>query len=429
MTKTIGRLACASGLAGLWALGVLAGPAGAEDLRMSWWGGDSRHIATQAALKACGAKHGVTVSPEFTGFSGYLEKLTTQMAGGTEPDIMQVNWPWLPLFSRDGKGFLDLDTVSDVIDLGQWDKSDLEASSVDGHLQGIPVSTTGRVFFFNTATLEKAGLTPPKTWDEFFADAKTVQDKLGKDYQLFNVGLDGARLIATLYAAQKTGKDMVDPETHQVAWSEQTLADGIRFYGKMVETGATSSAKAQAADGNAFLYEKRPWADGHIGGSYEWDSTYFKFADPLDAGQTLDSVPPPVFPDAKSDGIYRKASMIFSISRHTKHPKEAAEIVNCLLNEPEGIDALKDTRGVPASKAALARLETEHLLSPQVLKANGQVMAASGPALSPFNEHPEVMSIFQDTLEEYAYGMIDADEAAKEIIRQVNQVLGKYYSG
>ncbi len=76
----------------------------AADLRMSWWGGDSRHKATQEALKVCGEKHGHTVAPEFTGFDGHLEKVTTQLAGGTEADIMQINWPWLPLFSLTGRG-------------------------------------------------------------------------------------------------------------------------------------------------------------------------------------------------------------------------------------------------------------------------------------------------------------------------------------
>ena len=39
----------------------------AADLRMSWWGSDDRHVATQQALKVCGAKFGHTIAPEFTG--------------------------------------------------------------------------------------------------------------------------------------------------------------------------------------------------------------------------------------------------------------------------------------------------------------------------------------------------------------------------
>ncbi len=164
---------------------ALAGAANAADLRMSWWGGDSRHIATQAALKACGEKHGHVIAPEFTGFDGYLEKLTTQMAGGTEADIVQVNWPWLPLFSINGGGFADLRKL-EGIDLDQWSEEQLGSASMNGVLNGLPVSTTGRVFFFNQTTFDAAGLPLPKTWGELFSTAPVLREKLGEDYRPFN---------------------------------------------------------------------------------------------------------------------------------------------------------------------------------------------------------------------------------------------------
>ncbi len=40
--------------------------ANAADLRMSWWGGNSRHEATQKTLTYCGDKLGHTIAPEFT---------------------------------------------------------------------------------------------------------------------------------------------------------------------------------------------------------------------------------------------------------------------------------------------------------------------------------------------------------------------------
>jgi len=101
----------------------------ASDLRMSWWGSDDRHVATQEALKLCGAKFGHTIAPEFTGFQGHQEKIATQLAGRTEADIMQVNWPWLPLFTKNGDGFADLNQYKDIIDLSQWSKSDLDSGT------------------------------------------------------------------------------------------------------------------------------------------------------------------------------------------------------------------------------------------------------------------------------------------------------------
>ena len=395
----------------------------AADLRMSWWGGDSRHVATQKALEACGAKHGHAVKGEFTGFDGYLEKLTTQMAGRTEADIVQVNWPWLPLFSKNGDGFADLRTL-EALDLSNWSEAELASGSMNDVLQGLPVSTTGRVFFFNTTTLEKAGVAVPTTWDEFFAATKTIKEKLGDDYYTFNAVKETAHLLTILAVTQVTGKDMVDPQTNRVAWTPEELAAGIGFLGKLVETGAIRSQKEEASEGNVNLFEKPAWAEGKIAGSYEWDSTYSKYAGPLKEGQVLKPVPMLKMEGAVTDGVYRKPSMVFSISKHSKNPEAAAEILNCLLNEPEGIDALGTSRGMPASKAAIERLGDEGEAG--VRAANEIVMASTGPTVSPFNEHPEIRGIIIDTLEEYAYGQLDEQQAAEQIIDGVNDVLAEF---
>lgn len=406
------------------AIAAFAGAAQAADLRMSWWGGDSRHQATQAALQACGAKYGHTIAPEFTGFDGYLEKLTTQMAGGTEADIMQVNWPWLPLFSLDGTGFADLRQF-DALDLGQFTDAQLDAGSMNGVLQGIPVSTTGRVFFFNKTTFDKAGLALPETWDDLIASAAKLRETLGPDYRPFNAVRETAVLLSSLYVAQKTGKDLIDQATNRVGWTAEELADGIAFYGRLVETGVVQSQQQEAAEGNVNLFEKPDWAAGKIGGTYEWDSTYAKVADPL-GEQKLVPVAIPTFDGAVTQGVYRKPSMVFSISRNSDNPEAAAQVLNCLLNEPEGIAALGDTRGLPASKVAATWLLEQGKVNPNVKAANDIVMTSAGPTVSPFNEHPAIRGLFLDTLEEYAYGILDAEAAAEQIIDGVNDVLAQY---
>ena len=78
---------------------------------MSWWGGNEVHRAYLASIRRFEAKYPhIKVKGEYTGWVGHLERLTTQIAGGTAPDVMQVNWNWLVLFSRDGRGFYDLNS-------------------------------------------------------------------------------------------------------------------------------------------------------------------------------------------------------------------------------------------------------------------------------------------------------------------------------
>ncbi|MFZ1874265.1 MAG: ABC transporter substrate-binding protein, partial [Chania sp.] len=134
------------------------------DLRMSWWGGNSRHQMTLKAIEEFQKQNpDIKVKSEYTGWGGHLSRLTTQIAGGTEPDVMQTNWNWLPIFSKDGGGFHDLNKVSEYLDLTQFDPKELKTTTVNGKLNGIPISVTARVFYLNDVTWKNAGVAYPKT--------------------------------------------------------------------------------------------------------------------------------------------------------------------------------------------------------------------------------------------------------------------------
>ncbi|WP_108263371.1 ABC transporter substrate-binding protein [Mangrovicoccus ximenensis] len=401
---------------------ALAGAAQAAELRMSWWGGDSRHLATQEALKVCGEKHGHVIKPEFTGWQGHFEKVATQIAGRTEADIMQINWPWLPIFSARGDGFADLEQFDDL-DLTNWTAEQLEAGRRNGVLNGLPVSTTGRLFVFNKTTYDKAGLPLPKTWDDLLAAGPVFQEKLGDAYYPFEgIALDGT-LLVTLYGTQKTGKPLIDPETNEVLWTLEELADAITFYQSLVDNHVIQPWPDVLAAGNLPIHENPKWTKGEIAGSYQWDSTYFKISDPMEEGQELEYTGIIDQADELTEGVYRKASMVFSISKNSENPEAAAEIVNCLLNEPEGIAAMGSARGVPASKAALTQLTDEGVLKPGQIAAQELVIGAEGPAIHPYMEHPDVRSAMEDNLELFAYGEIDAETAADEMIYAIQEAL------
>ncbi|MDR7124639.1 ABC transporter substrate-binding protein [Pseudotabrizicola sp. 4114] len=406
--------------------GLLATTAQAEDLRMSWWGGDARHLQTQEALNYCGPKFGHTVAAEFTGWSGHQERITTQIAGRTEADIMQINWPWLPLFSADGSGFADLREHADVIDLTQFTEAQLAGGEMNGVLNGIPVSTTGRVYMFNKTTFDKAGLAVPTTWEEVIAAAPVLREKLGADVYPFEAAGLNAIFLVSMAVTQATGKDLIDPEANTVAWTPEELLAGIQFYQSLVEAGAIRDWKQVAGEGNIELFEMRPWADGRIAGTYEWDSAYAKYADPLGAEQELVPVKMLQIDGAVTEATYSKPSMLFSISRNSKNPKAAAEVVNCLLNDPQAIEILSDSRGVPASKVAFDLLSEKDLIHPNVAAANSIVLEGTGPVVSPFNEHPRVREAFADYLENMAYDQISAEDAAEGMIDDINRGLRQF---
>ena len=132
-------------------------------ITFDWWGGDSRHEATQAAVEAFEAKYpGIDVEINFGAWSDWETAKATEYLSGNNPDVQQTNFDWIGKYDADGTTYLDLNTVSDVLDLTQYDEATL-AKCVDskGGQAGIPVSITGRTFYWNQATFEQAGLSVP----------------------------------------------------------------------------------------------------------------------------------------------------------------------------------------------------------------------------------------------------------------------------
>jgi oligogalacturonide transport system substrate-binding protein len=412
-------------LAGLFTTTVSA--ADPVEIRMSWWGGDSRHKVTQDALKAFEAKYpGIKVKAEYTGWTGHLERITTQIAGGTEPDLMQINWPWLPLFSKRGDGFADLNEFKDVLDLKQFTPDVLKTATIKGKLNGLPVSITGRVYMFNPVAFKKAGLDVPKSWDDMLAAAPAFK-KIGADYYPFDTTDLNPWYAAVHYVTQMTGKSFIDPDSNEIAWTKDEVAKGLQFYVALEDKGVIPNYEKSSAEGGTKLelHQKKAWIEGKLGGSYEWDSVWAKFRDPLGPQQDLVPVKTLMFKGAKSEGLLRKPTMMFSISKNSKNKKEAAMLLNFLMNDPAAVKILGDSRGIPASKVAADMLVKEGLVNKQVAFAHDVVMNGDAPQLSTFFEHPKMQELYRSTMEQLSYRKISVKDAAARLVDEGGDILAK----
>ena len=196
-------------------------------LTMSWWGGESRHNAYQEALKAFSAEHTtITVNPTFAAWSGWEDTMSTKFAGGVAEDVCQINWNWLYNYSGNGQTFLDLNSVTDYLDMSQWDDAKLGACNVANAQQCVPISMTGRIFYWNMTTFNKAGITEvPSTEDDLFAAGKAFQEKLGDDYYPLHLGAYDRMILMVFYLESKYGKDWADPTTSTLNYTEDEIAE------------------------------------------------------------------------------------------------------------------------------------------------------------------------------------------------------------
>ncbi|SFR63276.1 ABC transporter substrate-binding protein [Anaeromicropila populeti] len=395
-------------------------------IKFSWWGGDSRHAATQAAVEKFMEKYDwITVENQFGAWTGWEDSMSTAFASGTAPDVNQINWNWISSFSSDGSIFKDLNEYSNVIDLTQFDQAALDDCTVAGELQAIPVSKTGRIFYWNTATFEKAGIAAPTSLEELMAAGETFKTKLGEEYYPIALGEFDRMILMVYYLESKYGKEWVTDNT--LNYTKEEIVDGMNFIQSLEDAHVTPSIQTITGDGAESLDKNPKWMDGRYAGIFEWDSSATKFRDALTDSSTF--VVGDYFKDMGDyQGGYSKVSLGFAISETTEHPEECAMLINFLVNEDEGIELGASERGIPLSKYALQYTTDKGLLDATVSEANAKVLAWTSFKLDPKFEDAALKSqpdgVYYDVFAGLSYGDYNADEAADTLIEGVNTVLG-----
>ena len=402
-------------------------------LRFAWWGGAARHAATLKAIALFEQKNpGLKVKAEYMGFNGYLERLTTQVAGGSEPDVMQINWAWLAMFSKRGTGVTDLDAHKSLLSLDQFSPADIAMGRVAGKLNALPVSYTARVLLWNQTTFARAGLGLPSTWDELFAAGPVFRQKLGEHHYPLDGELYDMMLLAQAWVHQKHGTPYVDPTPGQparVAMSADAARDWVEVYQRLVNTHTATSLPLRASLGGAEkpTEQQQDWVTGQWAGNYTWDSVIGLRGGTLRPGQQLALGHFPTLPGAKNTGMFGRPTLMYAVGRNCRQPDTAARFINFLLTDADAARLLGRTRGAPAARDPLAALLQAGQLPPLELQAHQllQQLKAAGridlPA--PLFEHARLHKFMREVFETVAYGKANAAQAGARLVKEGNALL------
>lgn len=330
---------------------------------MSWWGSDSRNAAIQQALKLYEGKNaGITVNPEFGGYTGYQEKMTTQLAGGTAADVIRLDSMWVNQY----KGQLvDLNQYKDEIGLSNFDPSVLAPLTVNGKLMGLPLSTNYRGFYFNKTVLDQYGIDAPKSWNDII----NMKSKLPDDtYPIMNfVGnKTGTPVDFLTLMAQQTGKCVSDDKGN-LNYTEADFENLLNFYSMLVDKKIMPSKKDVDNAGIVSGAPPPPQMAGKWIGFFEFTANTSTITNQLKGqGYDLAFGGFPKVEGNKSSGVWTKPSMVYSIPDSSKNKNDAAKLINFIMNDPDAITAQKLENGVPDSKAGKATIDTQNLITPLV---------------------------------------------------------------
>ena len=156
---TIGLTGCAPGSNNSSGGG---GDAGTADLAFTWWGNDVRNKNTTAAIEAyTKANPGVKIAPQPGEWSSYWDKLATQVAGNTAPDVIQMDMAYIAEYGN-RQALLDLSGV----DTSKFIEGTVDSGKINDTLYGINAGINCLVVLVNPKVFEKANMDVPddKTW-------------------------------------------------------------------------------------------------------------------------------------------------------------------------------------------------------------------------------------------------------------------------
>ena len=384
-------------------------------LTMDWWGGDSRHEATQNAVKAFMEKYpGINVEVNFGAWSDWETAKAAEYVSGNNPDVQQTNFDWIGKYDGAGDVYLDLNSVSDTLDLTQWSDSDLElVKDVKGNIAGVPVAMTGRTFFWNQATFEKAGLKTPTTLDELLAAGPVFKEKLGDNYYPLVTGEYDRAILMTYYRQEQYKKPIIDQDG-KLNFTQDQLQEGLAFIDKLEDEHVIPTEEYILGEGADSMDKSARFINGEYGGIFEWDSAYAKYVSALGdnaSGFVVGNV---------LDGLqsYSKVSLMFSISAKTEHPREAALLLQYLLNDPEGVKLMGTERGIPESRTAYDTLNAAGALDKMAVEAHNAVMDSKPLYWNPLFDDSGLKgatSAYVDVFDNLSYGNYDEAAAAKTL--------------
>jgi multiple sugar transport system substrate-binding protein len=246
--------------ASLSALGPLLAACGGDDdggggggsdekVTLSFWKFVSEHDdpVIKAAIKRWNAANpNIQIRFQTFPFEDYTgAKLTTAFAAGKGPDIFWISPGAFLNYVNNGVA----EPVDDIVDKAAYSEAAVSAVSVDGKMLALPFEQEPVALYYRRDTLEKAGIEPPKTWDDLTAAAQELTG--GKQKGIFIEPAPGPYQNFTWYPfLWSAGGEVVSEDSESSALRTPEAASAFELWGNLVREGY---APRKTAEGTAAI--------------------------------------------------------------------------------------------------------------------------------------------------------------------------------
>lgn len=381
-------------------------------LRFSWWGDDVRHKASLDAIKQFQDENpNIKIEAEYSGWDGYTEKLFTQLAGGTAPDLIQANGSPADLLQV-APYMVNMNDVA--IDVSGFDSAFLENyCTVGDQLAGLPTGINAWVMFVNNSALKDVGMEPIASfdWDNILTYAQEFHSKNPDGYLLgTNVGHLDHLLLLYLEQMIGTRESTDDGEIHFTA--EQATAM-YEYYQKMLDANVFEPMTEMLAF-EADLFTNPRFANRQFAAASNFFSAFTAIQN-LDPEAEYSLVLRPVADGTAFPGERMQSSQLLCINKDSQYMDAAVKFVNWWYHNEEAILTLKDVRGINPTAPGREILAEHQLLDQRMVDALTEVQTIAGPNISKYRENSQIVEMRGELIQKVALGMLTPGEAGQEL--------------
>lgn len=288
----------------------------------------------------------------------FFQKLQTDLAAQTEPDVFYVDVFWAQDLMERGL-LLELDPYiqKDGVDLSDFEPALLQGFQYQGKTYGLPKGYSTLGLFYNKQLFSDAGISaPPTNWDELVEAARklTSGDRKG-----LAIPADHARFVPFILQA---GGRVFSDDRKQAFFNSPEAVQAATFYTGLVtkeKVADTPQALGVGWAGDAFAEGKAAMVfEGH------WMIPFMKDKAPdLQYGVAE-------LPAGPNGG---RGNFVFTVaygaSARTKHPEAAWKLINWLTSVEGQTKNSELGLELPSRKSVATKFEGDELRKPLIAGA------------------------------------------------------------
>ena len=235
---------------------------------------------------------------------------------------------------------------------------------------------------------------------------------MGKD-GIYPLGMEKKSLFFLLlaYLEQTTDATVLDEEGN-LALTAQDIQIMLNFYKQLIQKKVIIPVDN---------FERNAFASKKIAGAAAWISDASNYCTPL-AETGAEAVVGDYLrePGAERLGWYIKPATLYAISRDTARPREAAMLLNFLLNSREMAVRQVTEKGVPISDAAYQVLEEEKMMNGYEQSANDNMKECQEEMklMLPVLENENVLDAFKEEADYFLYDKKSLEQVTEAIIER-----------